>query len=351
MKRRPDGRWQKKVTLADGTKKILYSSAATEKTAIKEFNEQLLSFKKDIETSTHFSRVAEEWSERAFPKLEHNTLKQYKPCLAAAVNFFKDMPIEKITAGHIQDYIDDLELKKYAGKTIKNRLLVLSLILDRPAMKGTIPFNPCKQITLSKTITKNKTKREKASDKDEQEIPKHTDSLFGILAYLYLVTGCRRGEAVALGPKDIDFDNLYIHIDKTVEWIGNKPKIKDAPKTEAGIRDIPIPKRLADLLKPYAKQNYIFSNEKGELFSNAYFTRHWDKYRNETGVSCTPHELRHSYATMLFDAGVDVKTAQLWLGHKDINTTLAIYTHLSKNKLEETTKKYRKYIEEKADIF
>lgn len=347
MKRRPDGRWQKRITLPNGKTKLLYSSAATERLANKEFNERLLSYKKEIEHSTQFCYVAEKWSEKAFPKLENNTLKQYKPCLAAAVEFFQDTPVETITAGHIQDYIDDLEAKKYAGKTIKNRLLVLSLILDRPALKGTIPFNPCKQITLSKSITKNKTKREKASDKDEKEIPKHTDTLFGILAYLYLTTGCRRGEAVALQPDDVDIKNLYIHIDKTVEWIGQHPQIKNTPKTEAGIRDIPISKKLADLLSPYMNQEYIFLNDKGQLITDGQFTKGWNLYKKATGISCTPHELRHSYATMLFDAGVDVKTAQLWLGHKDINTTLAIYTHLSSSKLEETTKKYRKYLAKK----
>lgn len=344
MKRRPDGRWQKKVTLPDGTKKTLYSNAASERLAVKEFNDKMLSFKEAVKNSTRFSNFAEEWSKRAFPKLANNTLKQYKPCLAAAVKFFKDTPIETLSPGHIQDYIEDLEAKNYAGKTIKNRLLVLSLVLDRATLKGIIPLNPCDKITLSKNITKNKKQRQKASDKDEKTIPQHTNSLFGVLAYLYLTTGCRRGEAVALQPEDINLEELYIRIDKTVEWIGNIPQIKNSPKTDAGIRDIPIPKKLGELLKPFMKQKYIFLNEKSELLSNSQLTRGWDKYQKETGITCTPHELRHSYATMLFDAGVDVKTAQLWLGHKDINTTLAIYTHLSKTRLEETTKKFKNYL-------
>ena len=46
----------------------------------------------------------------------------------------------------------------------------------------------------------------------------------------------------------------------------------------------------------------------------------------------TPHMLRHTYATMLFDANVDVKSAQKFLGHADIEVTLSIYTHLTKYK-------------------
>lgn len=46
----------------------------------------------------------------------------------------------------------------------------------------------------------------------------------------------------------------------------------------------------------------------------------------------TAHQLRHTYATMLYDAGVDVKSAQKFLGHSDIQVTLKIYTHLSDSK-------------------
>lgn len=49
----------------------------------------------------------------------------------------------------------------------------------------------------------------------------------------------------------------------------------------------------------------------------------------------TPHMFRHTYATILYNAGVDVKSAQRFLGHADINMTLKIYTHLSEQKEQE----------------
>lgn len=48
------------------------------------------------------------------------------------------------------------------------------------------------------------------------------------------------------------------------------------------------------------------------------------------------HDLRHTYATMLYDAGVDVLTAQRLLGHADVQTTMRIYTHLSKQKEQQS---------------
>jgi integrase len=46
-------------------------------------------------------------------------------------------------------------------------------------------------------------------------------------------------------------------------------------------------------------------------------------------ISIRPHDLRHSYCTMLYDAGVDLKTAQKWMGHADADVTMKIYTHLT----------------------
>ena len=60
----------------------------------------------------------------------------------------------------------------------------------------------------------------------------------------------------------------------------------------------------------------------------------------------TAHVMRHGYATMLFEAGVDVYTAQKYMGHADIKTTMAVYTHLRQRKQEESTKKLMKYAEE-----
>ena len=61
----------------------------------------------------------------------------------------------------------------------------------------------------------------------------------------------------------------------------------------------------------------------------------------------TAHQLRHTYATMLYDAGVDLKTAQGKLGHVDVKTTMGIYTHIAETKKKESEKKLNKYLKKK----
>lgn len=345
MKKRADGRYQKKITLPNGKRKMLYSNAANERLAAKDFNTQIMHLEKEVKAAGTFSSIAEEWSEDAFPKLQNNSLKLYKPGLAAAIDYFGDTPIADIKPLNVQLYADYLLSRKYAVKTVKNKLLVVSLIVKYAILHGYIDNDPTTRIRLPAHAQKSK--RTAATNIEEDKIIASVDNPCGVLALFLLMTGCRRGEAVALTPKDINLEKKVVSITKTVEWIGNTPQIKNTPKTDAGVREIPIPESLIQYLKPLLKQEYLFPGKDGKLIGSSAFTDLWDRYRAETGIECTPHQLRHSYATMLFDAGIDVKTAQKWLGHTDIKTTLDIYTHLSESRLEKSTAQLTDFLESK----
>jgi site-specific recombinase XerD len=77
---------------------------------------------------------------------------------------------------------------------------------------------------------------------------------------------------------------------------------------------------------------------KEPLTKRAYDKR-WSKYCTDYGIHFTAHQLRHAYATMLHEAGIDLKDAQTLMGHSDINLTKQIYTHIRNERMEETAKK------------
>lgn len=342
MKKRSDGRYVKKVLLSNGKPKYLYSAAPNEREANKDFNRQMRELVENEKDKTLFCTVSDAWASEHFPKLEHNSLKAYKPGLKDVDAHFKDFHIEEIQPHHVNTFMEKMVKKGMAYKTIKGRMLVLNLVMKHAIYQQLITVNPCQYINLPKNLPKKK--RAAQTTDDTALVLQHTDTPFGVLAYFFLFTGCRRGEALALRPSDIDLKNKTVKIHSTVEWIGCKPHIKDHPKTDAGNREIPLTDKVIELIKPYMKQKYIFQNEKGELYNNSQVTRGWAKYMESSGVSVTPHQLRHGYATMLFDAGIDVKTAQRWLGHADIKTTLDIYTHLSELREAQSTEKLFDYI-------
>ena len=173
---------------------------------------------------------------------------------------------------------------------------------------------------------------------------------FGHAAMIMLYAGLRRGELLALQWSDIDFANRVIHISKAWSVLTNVPEIK-TPKTKAGFRDVPIPSILYDALWSIKKKKgYVCPDTKGKIMTGTAYDRTWDSFMNYLNECAgghkgagkrkpvwkidhiTAHMLRHTYATMLFDAGVDVKSAQRFLGHADIEVTLSIYTHLTKFK-------------------
>ena len=68
------------------------------------------------------------------------------------------------------------------------------------------------------------------------------------------------------------------------------------------------------------------------------------------GIETTAHCLRHTYCTLLYESGIDVLTAKVYMGHSDIQTTLGIYTHLRKEKEQGTVEKLDAYLSPSADV-
>lgn len=329
MKKRADGRYCRKIKI-NNKFVFFYSNKKTETQAARDIERQFLEYKEKEADGKTFAEVADEWSDYHFPDLEHNTLKQYRPALADVTMQFGDFFIKDITSNQIDLYIKSYAKKGYAQKTVKTRLLILNLVMKYAVINQYISVNPCTYITIPKNLPK--TKREGLTAAQIYTVKHSMDKTFGLFAYFLLNTGLRKGEALALRYGDIDFEKKIIKINKTVEWIGNAPNIKNHPKTDAGIREVPLLDCLTDLIKRKSTNDLLFPNDNGELIRNGNFTRLWNKYRAETGLSITPHQLRHAYATTLYDAGIDIKTAQYLLGHANIQTTMDIYTHLSQSR-------------------
>ena len=166
-----------------------------------------------------------------------------------------------------------------------------------------------------------------------------------------LYAGLRRGETMALQlPRDVDFDNLTITVREAVRFDhAGRPLIVD-PKTEAGTRTVPMLAGLADELRGI--RGLLCPSASGDLMTESAWSRAWQSYVYHLGealngctkrrakkaekdwqpVTIRPHDLRHSFCTMLYDSGVDLKTAMLWMGHADQTMTMRIYTHLTEQR-------------------
>lgn len=303
----------------------------------REIDEQIMAFSSAQERGRLFSEVAREWQNEHWPTLAPNTLRGYSPAYRRAVEEFGPTPIRQIRPQDIKRYINDFARGGRAKKTVTNQLLIFSLIFGYAVENGDIDFSPCDHITIPKNLPKSR--REAATPEEEKIVNASAD--FWLLPYFFLWTGLRRGEALALTWSDIDFDSDEIHVTKSVYHEGDRPHIKQ-PKTDAGIRTIPLLFPLKEKLlaiSPRPQESYIFSDDGSSPLTDRRYCTLWDAWRRETGLSVTAHQLRHSYATMLFEHDIDVKDAQDLLGHSTAAVTQDIYTHIRDSRRKLTAQK------------
>lgn len=170
------------------------------------------------------------------------------------------------------------------------------------------------------------------------------DSRFGLYFLTLLYTGMRPGEAAALNWADIDFANNEIHVHAALE--SGTSRIK-APKSAAGVRDIPIHASLLPRLKSAQKGPFdpVFIGAGGQRLTRSAMDAMWRACKramdlelgaetvhnqiqeHKVAADLTPYCLRHTFCTDLQAAGVPINVAKDLMGHSDIDITANIYTH------------------------
>ena len=303
-----------------------------------------------------FKDIADAWHDWIWDRLRDGTKVCYSPALKRAVALFGDRVASDIEPYEIKNHLALLARQDYSAKTIKTQLVVYRSIyryaVIDPDMGRQIRTNPAEQVPLPQKMKKPET-REAPDDDVLAVIRKSADDYFGLFPLLLASTGMRRGEALALQWKDIGDDE--IRISKQVSYETGVPVVAE-PKTDAGIRTVPILPDLAQFLKTECPKipkqdktaalgNYLFHGEDpSKPLQLSTFRRRWKHYCKEHDLDLTPHVLRHSYATMLFEAGVDVYTAQKLLGHANIETTMAVYTHLRERQKNESIERLKDHL-------
>lgn len=258
---------------------------------------------------------------------------------------------------HIQAYYNSLVAEEgKSPSTIKTINKCLKSCLNQALKEGYITKNYCTIITLPKGSESSKETINIFTLEEQQTFMRECmNNKNGMLYILALGTGLRLGEILALKWTDINFKNNYININKAIKSTykidskGNREFqiIEQQPKTKNSIRTVPLNDNLIELLQQHRKKQMIDRDSNIEIYfdNNLIFSTPIGNYLNESNVRKTFkrilkkcnlkelrfHDLRHTFATRLFENGIPPKTVQTILGHSDISTTLNIYTHVMKD--------------------
>lgn len=350
MKKRADGRYQVSIMVGyndNGTPKRKVVYGKTQKEVNAKANELRMQHNMGIAIDSNITvgEWAETWMKTYKSGVAYKTRIMYEGIIRNYINkYLGHMKLRDVKTAHLQKVVSEHESK---ANTVRQFKLTISQMMEQAIINDIIVKNPAKGIIFPKVETKNPKRA-----LDNQEIEKikalalpPRDKCF---IYVLLYTGARRGEVLALEKKDIDTEKLTICINKTVAFKGNKAEVKHSPKTKAGVRHIPILEPLKEVLFEYLEtigDGILFPARDGGVMSEMGYKRMWERFCNGMGTKeITAHYFRHNFATTLYNAGVDVKAAQVILGHSSISVTMDIYTHLTNQKKEVVTAQLNDYL-------
>ncbi len=319
--KRKDGLWQQQVTVTqDGRRSQKYFYGRTKQEVL----EKILADETRRDTGPAFADVADDWWETAQNHLAYNSTKNYRPAYLRARDHFGSLPIRSITPAMAAQFLQTFSLEKSpAQKTLTTQRLVLSLIFKHACAAGAADINPVRDLPI--TRGKPAKARPLPSDRDIRTVRDSLALPGGLLPYFAMYSGLRKGELLALRWEDIDLDAREIFVSRSLYHVSNRPQVKE-PKTDAGTRVVPIIDRLFSVLRPAS--GLVFPNAVGSFLTETQFQKLWRDYTTAAGISCTLHQLRHVFATILYESGVDAKDAQYILGHSSLQMTLDLYTHI-----------------------
>jgi len=327
MFKRKDGLWQEKFQTNEMVKpKYFYSSEKTEKKARQDINNQIFNYSSEQHYNKHnFKMLCEKALEEKEKQVSFKTMESYYIAFHRLTSLF-EYDIENIEPLMIENIFNSLSALNYSYSYIHKIKIFLSIVFNYAIRQNIKVINFMRTISVPKNAHKGKIK-----SPDNETIDfikeKSLDTHFGFWSLFILATGMRKGEANAVQKKDINFISKTISITKSTAFQNNKPVIK-LPKTENGIRTVPLLHILEEPLKKHCKNlkpdDFIFGGK--EPLTNTAIRYNFIKFRKESGCDFNIHQLRHAYAKLLYMAGIDPKTAQGLLGHSDIKITMNIYT-------------------------
>ncbi len=278
------------------------------------------------------------WIEYKRPYVKESTMAAYTLAIKNSI-----LPAfgecDDLTEDIVQEYILDSVTAGLAKHTIKDRLVVLKMIMKFASSKGWMLYHDWKAVFP--TSTKKKIEISILTVSEHKKILdyiKEHFTFYSLGIYISLTAGLRIGEVCGLKWEDIDCDRGVLSVRRTVEriYVLNGEKnftkiVSSEPKTINARRDVPICKELMSMVKPLKK----VVNENFYVLTNAEKPTEPRTYRNffyrlmeKLGMPhIRYHDLRHTFATRCIESKCDYKTVSVLLGHADIATTLNMYVH------------------------
>ena len=361
IRKRKDGRWEGRYVVGHDPvtgKMISRNVLGKTQAQVKEKLRTAIENSKRLDyTQTGKYTVGQwmdEWFE-AYAKVKvrpssHQTYKGYienhiKPNIG-------DIPIEKLTSLQLQKFyrllltegrVPRIESEKQprglSAKTVRNINQVISSAMDMAVRHKLILSNPTEGCELPKV--EHREMKTLPAEQLGAFLREAKESGVYELYYLDLATGLRRGELLGLKWEDIDLQNGIIHVRRQVARVDGE--VKELPlKTKNSYRNISISQDAVAMLtemEAHRSSDYVFPSSTGGPTSPDSVNNMLHRVLKRAGLpSIRFHDLRHTFATLALQNGVDIKTVSGMLGHFSAGFTLDTYAHVTTSAQKEAAR-------------
>ena len=361
IRKRKDGRWEGRYVVGHDPitgKMISRNVLGKTQAEVKEKLRTAIENSKRLDyTQTGKYTVGQwmdEWFE-AYAKVKvrpssHQTYKGYienhiKPNIG-------DIPIEKLTSLQLQKFyrqlltegrVPRIESEKQprglSAKTVRNINQVISSAMDMAVRHKLILSNPTEGCELPKV--EHREMKTLPAEQLGAFLRAAKESGVYELYYMDLATGLRRGELLGLKWEDIDLQNGIIHVRRQVARVDGE--VKELPlKTKNAYRNISISQDAVAMLtemEVHRSSDYVFPSSTGGPISPDSVNNMLHRVLKRAGLpSIRFHDLRHTFATLALQNGVDIKTVSGMLGHFSAGFTLDTYAHVTTSAQKEAAR-------------
>ncbi|QRG65288.1 site-specific integrase [Brevibacillus choshinensis] len=364
----------------DANGKRIKRSKTVKATGVREAKLELAKFVTEVsageyitpEKMTFSSFVDNEWMKKfAERELSPGTLKIYLVHLQTHINpVFGHKQLEQIKTLHVVTFLNDLRNPE-ARRDGKNGILsdstilyiykVLKSVLSKATDWRLIQKNPMEGVKQPK-VEKRKMKFYDAEEAKAVIMALYKEPAVWRLYFLgAIIGGFRRGELLALEWTDVHFEENTLSIRKSISLTENGSPIIGKTKTAESERVVVMPawymRELREYLREWKKEKlqtgvqwlgedrqFVFHNGHGKPYHHTTPTGTWRKFIKRHSLKFIRlHDLRHTAATLLIEAGVDLKAVQERLGHTKYSTTADFYAHVTKKVSKDAASKLDKF--------